>query len=128
MPRLFGNANENRKTNGTIFDNGCGKFNDLSAKVLSVLKEDGYSHIWLTGIIQQATSTDYSDSGQPKDDPDLLKGIAGSPYAIRDYFDVSPDYAEDPTLRMEEFRSLAGAYGSSWTKGNNRFRSKSYRA
>ena len=107
MPRLFGNANENRKTNGTIFDNGCGKFNDLSAKVLSILKEDGYSHIWLTGIIQQATSTDYTDSGQPKDDPDLLKGIAGSPYAIRDYFDVSPDYAEDPTLRMEEFRLLA---------------------
>ncbi|MEC8329540.1 MAG: hypothetical protein VXZ45_00220, partial [Verrucomicrobiota bacterium] len=52
MPRLFGNANERRKTNGTIVDNGCGKFSDLSAEVLSILKEDGYSHIWLTGILQ----------------------------------------------------------------------------
>ena len=107
MPRLFGNANERRKTNGSIVDNGCGKFSDLSLEVLSILKEDGYSHIWLTGILQQATSTDYTDSKQFMDDPDLLKGIAGSPYAIRDYFDISPDYAENPALRMEEFRLLS---------------------
>ena len=107
MPRLFGNANEQRKTNGSIVDNGCGKFSDLSPKVLSILKGDGYSHIWLTGILQQATSTDYTDSEQVKDDPDLLKGIAGSPYAIRDYFDVSPDYAENPAVRMEEFLLLS---------------------
>ncbi|MGJ8650364.1 MAG: alpha-amylase family glycosyl hydrolase [Opitutaceae bacterium] len=106
LPRLFGNDNETRKTNGTLAENGSGKFNDLSASVLAGLKADGFSHIWLTGIIQQATSTDYTDAGQAPDDPDLLKGIAGSPYAIRDYFDVSPDFADDPNKRLDEFKAL----------------------
>ena len=66
----------------------------------------GFSHVWLTGVLQQATGTDYSDIGQPVDDPDLLKGIAGSPYAIKDYFDVCPDYAVDPKKRLAEFKAL----------------------
>jgi glycosidase len=106
LPRLFGNENETRKVNGTLSENGSGKFNDLSKSVLAGLRADGYTHVWLTGVIQQATSTDYSAVGQAADDPDLLKGIAGSPYAIRDYFDVSPDYAEDPAKRLEEFQAL----------------------
>jgi glycosidase len=71
------------------------------------MRKDGFTHIWLTGLIQQATSTDYSEAGQAADDPDLLKGIAGCPYAIRDYFDVSLDYADNPSRRLEEFRALA---------------------
>jgi glycosidase len=106
LPRLFGNANEQRTINGTLLENGSGQFNDLSEAVLAELQAYGYTHIWLTGVLQQATSTDYSEVGQAADDPDLLKGIAGSPYAIRDYFDVSPDYAEDPARRLEEFREL----------------------
>ncbi len=106
LPRLFGNEKETRKVNGTLAENGSGKFSDLSESVLTGLREDGFSHIWLTGLLQQATSTDYSEAGQAADDPDLLKGIAGSPYAIRDYFDVSPDYADEPTKRLEEFRAL----------------------
>ncbi len=107
LPRLFGNENETRKTNGTVLENGTGKFSDLSPAVLEGFKEDGFTHIWLTGVLQQATSTDYSSVGQKPDDPDLLKGIAGSPYAIRDYFDVSPDYADTPGARLDEFRDLA---------------------
>lgn len=106
LPRLFGNASETRKINGTLEENGTGKFSDMSDRILDGLKKDGYSHIWLTGVIQHATSTDYSEVGQPADDPDLLKGIAGSPYAIRDYFDVNPDYADDPAKRLEEFKAL----------------------
>ena len=106
LPRLYGNANETRKINGTLAENGTGKFSDLSESIHAGMRAEGYSHIWLTGLLQQATSTDYSMSGQAADDPDLLKGIAGSPYAIRDYFDVSPDYADNPSLRLEEFRSL----------------------
>jgi glycosidase len=106
LPRLFGNENETRKVNGTLAENGVGKFSDLSNEVLAQFKADGFSHIWLTGVLQQATSTDYTDVGQPADDPDLLKGIAGSPYAIRDYFDVCPDYADDPAKRIEEFKAL----------------------
>ena len=107
LPRLFGNENERRKVNGSLRENGVGQFADLSESVLEKLGSDGFTHIWLTGVLQQATSTDYAAIGQPADDPDLLKGIAGSPYAIRDYFDVSPDYAEAPARRLEEFRALA---------------------
>lgn|GEM_PF-62290 len=106
LPRLYGNENETRKVNGTLAENGSGKFSDLSESVLAGMHADGFSHIWLTGLLQQATSTDYSEAGQAADDPDLLKGIAGSPYAIRDYFDVSPDYADDPAQRLEEFQAL----------------------
>ncbi|GHB99981.1 hypothetical protein GCM10007047_15250 [Cerasicoccus arenae] len=107
LPRLFGNENETRKVNGTLAENGVGKFSDLSLPVLQQLKADGLTHIWLTGVLQQATSTDYSKIGQAPDDPDLLKGIAGSPYAVRDYFDISPDYADNPAQRLDEFKALA---------------------
>jgi glycosidase len=104
LPRLFGNTNETRKENGFLEDNGVGKFADLDGKAIEELKKLGATHIWLTGVFQQATSTDYQEIGEPADDPDLLKGLAGSPYAIRDYFDVSPDYAVDPSKRLEEFK------------------------
>ncbi|HEV2047225.1 MAG TPA: alpha-amylase family glycosyl hydrolase [Chthoniobacterales bacterium] len=106
--RLFGNINETRKPNGTIGENGVGKFNDINDAALSSLREMGFTHIWLTGVLQQATGTDYSIISQPADDPDLLKGVAGSPYAIKDYFDVCPDYAEQPAERLEEFKELLG--------------------
>jgi glycosidase len=104
--RLFGNTNETRKPDGTIDENGVGKFNDINDAALSSFREMGFTHIWLTGVLQQATGTDYSSIGQPADDPDLLKGMAGSPYAIKDYFDVCPDYAEQPAQRLEEFKAL----------------------
>jgi glycosidase len=106
LPRLFGNANETRKPNGFIEENGVGKFSDLNAGSLGAIRDLGFTHVWLTGVLQQATATDYSGIGEPGDDPDLLKGLAGSPYAIKDYFDVCPDYADDPAARLEEFRAL----------------------
>jgi glycosidase len=106
LPRLFGNTNETRQPNGTIGENGTGKFSDLDDTALGELQAMGFTHLWLTGVLQQATATDYADIGEPADDPDLLKGLAGSPYAIRDYFDVSPDYAEDPAQRRGEFKAL----------------------
>jgi glycosidase len=104
LPRLFGNTNETRKQNGTLIENGVGKFKDLTPDALKEIKELGASHLWLTGVPQQATATDYKEIGEPADDPDLLKGIAGSPYAIRDLFDICPDYAENPSNRLEEFK------------------------
>jgi glycosidase len=106
LPRLFSNTNETRKPNGTLAENGVGKFADINATALAAIKGMGFTHVWLTGILNQATSTDYSAVGLPADDPDLLKGLAGSPYAIRDYFDVSPDYAIEPANRLAEFRAL----------------------
>lgn len=104
--RVFGNTNETRKSNGTLAENGVGKFSDINEAALDSIKALGVTHIWLTGVLQQATGTDYSSIGQPSDDPALLKGIAGSPYAIKDYFDVCPDYAEHPEKRLDEFKAL----------------------
>lgn len=108
LPRHFGNTNETRKPNGFLEENGVGKFSDMGEAALASLKEMGFTHIWPTGVLQQATATGYEAIGEPADDPDLLKGLAGSPYAIKDYFDVCPDYAVDPASRLEEFRALIG--------------------
>lgn len=102
--RTFGNSNETRKPNGTLAENGCGKFADISDTALGEIRKMGFTHVWLTGVLEQASGTTYPN--RPADDPDILKGIAGSPYAIRDYFDVSPDYAVDPEKRKDEFKAL----------------------
>lgn len=104
LVRTFGNANPLRKPDGTLAENGCGKFADINHAALDSLAEMGFTHIWLTGVLEQASGTAYPD--RPADPPDILKGKAGSPYAIRDYFDVCPDYAANPKRRIEEFREL----------------------
>ena len=81
-------------------------FADINDDALGSIRQMGFTHIWLTGVLQQATATDYSEFGQPADDTDLLKGLAGSPYAIKDYFDVCPDYAQEPANRLKEFEQL----------------------
>ncbi len=104
LVRNFGNTNSNRKPGGTLLENGCGKFHDINNAALSAIREMGFNHVWLTGVLEQASGTDYP--GRPADPPEILKGVAGSPYAIRDYFDVCPDYAEEPGNRIAEFREL----------------------
>lgn len=106
MVRLFGNKNTTNKTYGSLEQNGVGKFNDISDKALIELKKLGISHVWYTGVLEQATMTDYSKYGIKVDDPDIVKGRAGSPYAIKDYYDVSPDLAVDVKHRISEFESL----------------------
>ncbi|MDR0333131.1 MAG: alpha-amylase family protein [Dysgonamonadaceae bacterium] len=106
LPRLFGNTSDRNKFNGTIEENGCGKFNDISLKVLKELKKSGYTHVWYIGILAHASTTDYTTYGIPKEYPEIIKGKAGSPYAVRDYYDVDPDLAVDVNNRMEEFEDL----------------------
>lgn len=108
LPRLFGNTNETRKPHGTLAENGVGKFSDINDAALAALRAMGFTHLWLTGVLRQATATDYPALGLPGDDPDLLKGLAGSPYAIRDCYDVCPDCAVEPKERLAEFRALLG--------------------
>ena len=104
--RLYGNSNTTRKENGNIEENGCGKLNDFTPSALKKIRELGVSHIWYTGIIRHATQTDYSAYGIPKNHPAVIKGKAGSPYAITDYYDVDPDLATDVNQRMQEFEEL----------------------
>jgi len=104
--RNFSNTVETRTKDGTIEQNGCGKFDDINEAALGSIAELGFTHVWLTGILRQATLTDYSDLGMPADDGDVVKGRAGSFYAVRDYYDVCPDYANDPEDRLAEFDAL----------------------
>jgi glycosidase len=83
-----------------------GKFDDINDAAIAGIRELGCTHIWLAGVLRQITSTDYSGIGLPADDPDLLKGLAGSPYAVKDCFDVCPDYAREPARRLDEFQAL----------------------
>ena len=106
LVRLFGNTNLTRKPNGSIAENGCGKMNDFTRDALRSLTRLGCNAIWYTGLIQQATETDYSEYGIPRQHPQVLKGKAGSPYAITDYYSVSCDLAADPARRMAEFDEL----------------------
>ena len=104
--RYFGNTNTTNKVNGHIDVNGCGKFADVNAAALTSLKALGVTHIWLTGVLRQATLTSYDELGLPADNPNIVKGFAGSFYAVRDYFDVCPDNAVDPVQRLLEFEAL----------------------
>ena len=104
--RLYGNKNTTRKEDGTLAENGCGKLNDFTPTALKKIRTMGVSHIWYTGVIRHATQTDYSAYGIPRQHPAVVKGKAGSPYAITDYYDIDPDLAVDVPNRMAEFEAL----------------------
>lgn len=106
LVRYFGNTNTTNKFYGSIAENGSGKFNDINEKALLEIKNLGANYIWYTGVIEHATMTDYAAFGIKNDDPDIVKGRAGSPYAIKDYYDVDPDLAVDVKNRMAEFEAL----------------------
>ncbi len=104
--RLFGSRSTSCVMNGDSSTNGCGKMNDFSFKALESIKSLGVTHIWYTGIIEHATQSDYSSYGIHKDHPSVVKGKAGSPYAIKDYYDIDPDLAVNVDRRMPEFENL----------------------
>ena len=106
MTRLFGNKETVNKTYGTVQENGVGKFDDINDQALLALKEMGITHVWYTGVLEHAVITDYTSFGIPLDDADVVKGRAGSPYAIKDYYDVNPDLARSVPNRMKEFEAL----------------------
>ena len=98
LPRLFTNYNETRRHGGSIQENGCGTLNGITSKALRAIRDLGATHVWYTGVIRHATAM-YNT-------PSIVKGLAGSPYAITDYYDVHPDLCEDKRHRMQEFTDL----------------------
>lgn len=104
--RLFGNTNTNNIPWGTIEQNGVGKFNDFTEKALKEIKDLGVTHIWYTGVPHHALIRDYTHVGISNDVPEVVKGRAGSPYAVKDYYNVNPDLAVNPANRLEEFEAL----------------------
>jgi glycosidase len=108
LPRLFGNKKTTNKSYGSVEENGTGKLNDITDKALAEIKTMGFSHVWYTGVIEHATMTDHSAYDIKTDDPDVVKGRAGSPYAIKDYYDIATDLAVDVEFRISEFKELIG--------------------
>ncbi|MDD5861621.1 MAG: alpha-amylase family glycosyl hydrolase [Prevotella sp.] len=106
FPRLFNNANPTCKKDGTLAENGSGKFVNYDERALAHIHQMGFTHIWYTGVIRHATQTDYSAYGIPRQHPEVVKGKAGSPYAIVDYYDVDPDLAVNVRSRMAEWEGL----------------------
>lgn len=106
LPRIFTNMNSNCVRFGTYEENGSGKLNDYTPQLLKSLKDLGVNCVWYTGVIEHATKTSFVDYGIERDNPDVVKGEAGSPYAIKDYYDVDPVLAVNPEERMKEFEAL----------------------
>ena len=104
--RLFGNTKTTNIAWGTLAENGVGKFSDFTNTALEGIKQLGTTHIWYTGVPHHGVITDYTVHGISQDDPDVVKGRAGSPYAVKDYYSVDPDLADDPAQRLEEFEAL----------------------
>ena len=104
--RLFGNIQTKNARYGTSEENGVGTFNNINDQALQSIRQLGATHVWYTGVIEHAVLNDYQQYGIPLDDADVVKGRAGSPYAIKDYYDVNPDLAEDVPNRMREFEAL----------------------
>lgn len=104
--RLYGNRNTARVPWGTEKENGSGKFSDFDQRALRHIKDMGVSHVWLTGVLRHASQTDYSSYGIPRQHPAVVKGVAGSPYAVCDYYDVDPALADNVRDRMHEFEAL----------------------
>ena len=106
FPRIFTNTNEHCEKWGSLEKNGSGKFNDYTPHLLASIKELGVNCLWFTGVIEHATKTDFTAYGIERDNPNVVKGEAGSPYAIKDYYDVNPALAENVENRIEEFQQL----------------------
>ena len=104
--RHFAQEKEALVPNGSLKENGSGKFNAITQADLEKIKELGMTHVWLTGVLRHATDTSYA--GLPAQSSAIVKGKAGSPYAVVDYYDVDPDLAEDVSLRLDEFVALLG--------------------
>lgn len=104
--RLFGNRNATEKPWGTVVENGVGKMNDFDDATLRRIKRLGATHVWFTGVVRHASQTDHTAHGIPRQHPDVVKGVAGSPYAIADYYDIDPDIAVDVDRRMDEWVAL----------------------
>ena len=104
LPRLWGNDNQNPTCNGNLEENGTGKFSDIDNATLEYLKWLGCSHLWLTGVIRHSTTANIY--GCHSSNPQIVKGKAGSPYAICDYYDVNPYLSDNPDERIAEFKAL----------------------
>ena len=106
LPRLFGNENRTCQPWGDRQTNGCGRMADFTPRALDQIRSLGATHVWYTGLLEHATQTDNGLYGIPADHPAVVKGKAGSPYAIKDYYDITPDVATSIPARMTEFERL----------------------
>lgn len=106
LPRLYTNTCSTCISNGSIETNGTGKMNDITLERLKEIKSLGATHVWYTGVIEHATTVNYEKHGITPCNEHVVKGKAGSPYAIRDYYDIDPNIAVDVDKRIDEWKQL----------------------
>ena len=104
--RVCCNGSSKNVPGGDIRTNGSGKLEYYTPTVLEGIRSMGVTHIWFTGLIAHASCTSYRKYGIPPSHSGTVKGHAGSPYAIRDYYDIDPDLAVSVPDRMAEFQAL----------------------
>lgn len=104
LPRLWGSSNPDPVPNGSLEQNGCGHLEDIDQEALEYIRNMGASHVWYIGLLEHATTTDFA--GIPADPAGIVKGRAGSPYAVKDYYDIAPSLVVDPSKRQEAFDAL----------------------
>lgn len=106
LPRLWGNDTTDVRKNGSLAENGTGRFSDINEATLGYLKWLGCTHVWYTGILRHSSQVSVADCVSSH--PQFVKGNAGSPYAICDYYDVNAYLADVPEERMNEYEALIG--------------------
>lgn len=102
--RLFGNTQTANIPWGTREQNGVGRFSDFTDVALRAIRRYGTTHLWYTGVPHHALIRDLE--GISDDHPQVVKGRAGSPYAVKDYYNVNPDLTDDPAHGLDEFQAL----------------------
>ena len=78
--------------------------NNVTEDRLLELKKLSVSAVWYTGVIAHGSKSEVD--GIYQGNKSIIKGEAGSPYAIRDYYDLAPELAEDIDNRFSEFDAL----------------------
>lgn len=115
--RLFGSDHQNPTPDGSLSQNGVGKFDDFTPEALASIREMGITHVWYTGVIEHASVYSIDTvGGAQMNHPGVIKGKAGSPYAIKDYYDVNAYLANSVERRMDEFQALVGRTHSAGMK------------
>ncbi len=104
LPRLWGNQNKDLKAWGTIQENGTGLLSDIDQNSLNYIRSLGANYVWYIGLLEHATAS--LPNNIPTDPQEIVKGKAGSPYAVKDYYDIASYLCKEPSKRLQEFDAL----------------------
>lgn len=83
-----------------------GSFEAIDDIAISYLKSLSIDTVWLTGVICHATRSQCSIGDETIGGDVVVKGDAGSPYAITDYYAIHPFLSHDESQAEAQFDAL----------------------